>query len=242
MIVIPVLPCLALDETLDFYRALGFTVTHEQTRPYMYGAVALEGIELHFTKAAAKQPGALCLLMVEAVDPYHERFAAGLRAQYGRVPTAGKPRITRLRSGQTRFYLFDPAGNQLLFIAMNEPSIDYEAYDDTLSALGQTLVNASFVRDTYTDDEKAAKVLDKALARAAKKGWEGVAVVDRARALAARAEIAVALGDTAHAAELQRELAALPLDEETWHTYREELEAPQRLARWIETAEVGSDG
>lgn len=36
---IPVLPCSWLEETLDFYRALGFVVTHERTTPCIYGAV-----------------------------------------------------------------------------------------------------------------------------------------------------------------------------------------------------------
>jgi hypothetical protein len=35
----PLFPCVSLDETLAFYRALGFEVTHEQSDPYVYGAV-----------------------------------------------------------------------------------------------------------------------------------------------------------------------------------------------------------
>jgi catechol 2,3-dioxygenase-like lactoylglutathione lyase family enzyme len=46
--VIPLLPCVSLEETLDFYRALGFEVTHEQTWPYAYGSVFRNGVNLHF--------------------------------------------------------------------------------------------------------------------------------------------------------------------------------------------------
>lgn len=240
MYVIPVFPCRELDVSLAFYRALGFTVTHEQTKPYVYGAVQLEELALNFTQArgaAAKEGGVLCLVMVKDVAAKHQAFADGLRAHYGRVPTAGEPRITRWRAGQTRFHLFDPVGNVLLFIAEDEPEIDYEAYDGTLSALGQAMVSAAFVRDTYTDDVKAGRVLDRALARGEKVQWEGVDVVERARVLAMRAELAVALGDQARATELQEALDALALPEEVWEANRAELEAPQRLARWIETAD-----
>jgi hypothetical protein len=33
---VPLLPCVAPEETLAFWRALGFAVTYEQTRPYLY--------------------------------------------------------------------------------------------------------------------------------------------------------------------------------------------------------------
>jgi hypothetical protein len=37
---IPILPCRSIDENLDFYRALGFEVTFQQTRPNPYAVVA----------------------------------------------------------------------------------------------------------------------------------------------------------------------------------------------------------
>ncbi|MGH3811427.1 MAG: hypothetical protein ACRDUV_03080 [Pseudonocardiaceae bacterium] len=43
--VIPVLPCGALGETLGYYRALGFEVTHQQTWLYVYGAVRRGGAQ-----------------------------------------------------------------------------------------------------------------------------------------------------------------------------------------------------
>ena len=46
--VVPVLPCESLDESLTFYRALGFEVTYEQTTPYVYGAVRWGGVDLNF--------------------------------------------------------------------------------------------------------------------------------------------------------------------------------------------------
>jgi hypothetical protein len=102
-------PCVALAATLYFYRTLGFEVTYEQQTPYEYGAVRRGGIDLHFHGRKQVNPEksfSTCLVFVSGVEPYHRAFADALRAKYGKVPTAGLPRITRLRRGQTRFAAF----------------------------------------------------------------------------------------------------------------------------------------
>ena len=116
---IPVFPCASPDETLEFYRALGFEVTHEQKKPYVYLAVKRGGFDLHFYGGGKPDPeGAAAVpgdgLGCGAAPP-------GLRCRpkekLGRVPTAGQPRITRLRKGQRRFTVVDPGGNSIIFIA-----------------------------------------------------------------------------------------------------------------------------
>src|SRR5918995_5858666 len=101
--VIPVLPCASLGETLGFFRALGFEVTHEQEWPYAYGAVRWGGAELHFHGTGARTipraSAASCLVMVPGVEAPHREFVESLRGSLGRVPTAGFPHITRLRPG-----------------------------------------------------------------------------------------------------------------------------------------------
>lgn len=233
--IIPVLPCLSLPETLAFYQALGFSVTHEQTEPYVYGAVQRGAIDLHFTGArgfAKRPPSEMCLVMVPDIEPYHRAFADGLRRKYGRVPTAGTPRITRYRPGKTRFHLFDPTGNVLLFINTNEPEMDYSQYEAEMSPLARSLDKAIFLRDTYTDDESAARVLDKALAR-----YADADPLERALALAARAEIAVALGDAERAQACRAELAQIPLSDEERRRYEWELAAADYLERWVTQAD-----
>lgn len=228
---IPVFPCRKLAETLDFYRVLGFTVTHEQMEPYLYGAVQRGAVELHFARfkgAGAVQGNSVCLVMVPEVAAYHRAFAEGLRRRYGRIPTAGSPRITRLQPGQTRFHLYDPEGNVLIFIDQNEPDVSYEQGEETRSPLAAALENAAFLRDTYTNDASAARVLDKALARHA-----GAEPLERALALAARAELAVALGDGQRARVLLAEIEAMPLSAEDRARHRTELEAASRLAQWL---------
>lgn len=43
---VPILPCVAPEEALAFWRALGFAVTYELTKPYLYLAFRWCGFEL----------------------------------------------------------------------------------------------------------------------------------------------------------------------------------------------------
>lgn len=228
--VTPVLMCKSPGESRTFYEAAGFSITYWQDTPYFYGAIQRGEISLHLTKGKS---GAMCLVHVPDVAVYHRAIADGLRATYGRIPVAGFPRITRLRPGQTRFHLFDPTGNDLVFINMDEPDIDYDAYDDTLSPLMRALDTAAFLRDTYTDDKGAAKLLDKKLAR-----HTDATPLERARVLASRAELAVALGEIEHSRALRHELEQIPLSDEDREQFHDELHAADYLERWIVQADA----
>jgi hypothetical protein len=227
----PLFPCVSLKETLDFYRTLGFGVTYEQESPYAYGAVSRGGIDLHFHGTKQVNPEksfSTCLVFVLKVGPYHRAFADALRVKYGKVPTAGLPRITRLQKDQTRFTTFDPSGNKLVFIDRDEPEMDYSWYEAKRSNLGRAIDMAVFLRDTYYEDKAAAKVLDKALATA-----ESADPIERALALAARAELAVAMGDAMGAQAAQAELQQVPLSEADRARLCDELQAAERLERWL---------
>jgi hypothetical protein len=227
--VIPVFQVKALDAVLPFYQSLGFQVTYQQDKPYIYGAVQRGNINIHFVKGTSSM---MCLVLVPNVEDYHKTFADGLRTTYGKVLTRGMPRITRFRPGQTRFTVYDPAGNSMLFINQDEPDIDYDAYDDSLSPLMQVLENVKFVRDTYTDDQAAAKLLDKKLLQ-----HQSASPIDRARALGVRAELAIAMGDVERAQTIRKELAAIHLTDEERTIYRDELQAAERLERWLTESE-----
>ena len=230
--VIPLFPCKSLVDSLDFYRALGFEVTSEQTEPYPYGSVQRGGVEIHFTPRlsvhGAKNAFGASLVLVDDLQVVYRVFAERLRAKYGRIPTAGLPRITRPHKGQTRFTTFDPSGNLLIYIERNEPEASYYAPAGEQSELGQALENAVFLRDTYSNDIAAAKVLDSALQKHDKAGS-----VERARALAARAELAVALGEGDRARALLGELDRIPLSDDDRERFREELRAADELDRWL---------
>nr|WIF20048.1 hypothetical protein [Sorangium cellulosum] len=228
---IPVLPSVSMPETLAFYGALGFEVTHQQTRPNVYAATRRGEVHLHFMGMKNLDPlqaYSTCLVIVPEVEHLHGTFAEALRRAYGKLPTAGLPRISRMKKGQSRFTVVDVAGNSVVFIKRNAPDDHDEgaAGSHPDSHLGRALRAAARLRDFKNDDEAAARVLDRALARS-----EPAAPIERARALAARLEIAVAVGDEARARTLRAEIDELPLSGEDSAQIRAELDAVDALER-----------
>ncbi|NOK39180.1 VOC family protein [Corallococcus exercitus] len=220
---IPLLPCVELAPTLEFYALLGFEVTYQQRAPNPYAATRRGGAQLHFFGLKGLDPlkaFSSCLIIVDEVEELHARFLAALRTAHGRLPLRGLPRMTRMKKGQTRFTVVDPSGNSVMFIRRDEPSGYGDDAEAPTSILGKALKTARRLRDFKGDDAAAAKVLDVAL----KKVGAGT-TMERARALVARAELAVALGDTPDALERVRDLSALPLSEAEHEALRLELEA-----------------
>lgn len=206
---IPVLPCIDLDETLAFYLRLGFAVTHQQTRPNVYAALERDGAHVHFAGVKGIDPKkafSTCLMIVPEVEELHGLFAGALREAYGKVPVAGVPRISRMRKGQSRFTIVDPSGNSIIVIRRDGEVDDATKSYRPMSRLGRALEQAVLLRDFKNDDAAAAKVLDIALAKS-----EPCPPVERARALAARIELALAAGDRLRAHALRSELGALEL-------------------------------
>jgi|GEM_PF-6762848 len=225
---IPVFPCKSLQAMLDFYRTLGFEVTYQQEQPYIYASVSRDRVNLHFSKLTTfASKSAVCLIFVADIQAYHRNFADALRTKYLKVPTVELPRITRYRQGQTRFHIFDPSGNILIFIAQNEGDTSYEYSQEGLSASEQALENAIFLRDTYVNDKAAAGVLDKALQRV------DATPLEHARLLAMRAEIAVATGDMDTCRAIRDKLQQISLSPDEQKQYQHELEASHKLERWI---------
>lgn len=231
---IPILPCLELEETLTFYRALGFEVTHEQTWPYQFGSVHRRGVDVYFHRFKgrkvdpAKSTGA-CVVLVDEVESLHQGFVDGLRRAYGRLPVRDIPRIGRCWKGQTRFGVVDPAGNTITFIRRDEDAAaayEWMSGQAETSHLAQALGSAYNLRVFQNNDSGAARVLDVALRKD-----EPAPAIDRARALAARAELAVALGETERGRALRDELQQVTLSDEEREPFRDELEAADRLAR-----------
>lgn len=231
---VPVLWSGQLTGTLDFYRVLGYKVTHEQTRPYNYGAVERNQCALHF----ASEPKGLelpaeqvtCLVMIDNAADLHRSFTDALRERYGKVPAKGCPRITRFRPGQSRFTVVDPVGNTVIYIQRDEPEeVEYGGSRE-LDGLAKVLDNARILRDFKNDDKAARRVLEVGLGRY---GAEAEAV-DKARALAALAELATAMGESACAAELRADLRTIDLSEIERKQVADELRAATDLAEWLD--------
>ena len=206
---IPVLWSGDLPVTAEFYRALGYAVTHEQTRPYHYGVVERDGHQLHFgptpsDAGSAEAANVSCLVLIDDAELWHTEFSARLRERYGRVPARGTPRITRFRPGQTRFTVVDPAGNSVIYIQHGEPDVDYGGSRE-LAGLARVLDNARILRDFKADDRAAARVLEVGLRRFR----HSATPFEHARALAMLNEIHTAADDSERAAQRRRDLEAL---------------------------------
>ncbi|MFI9594958.1 glyoxalase [Nonomuraea sp. NPDC052265] len=195
---VPLLPCASVEKTLEFYEALGFTVTHRQTRPYVYLALRWSGFDLHFGPAPkefdpARGESGACLVLVDAVAPYHAAFVAGMRRVYGKAPSSGLPRITRYRPGASRFTLTDPSGNSIMFIRRDEPAELEYGGSAKLTGLAKALDNARILREFKNDDLQAYRALKSAVRR---HGAQAPAA-ERAIALCHLLDLAAALGEPA---------------------------------------------
>ena len=211
--IVPLLPCLAPEETLAFWRALGFTVIWEQHKPYLYLAFRWSGFELHYGRGPAGVDPAQeltggCLVLVRAVAPYHQRFTAAMRGAYGKVLAKGLPRISRCRAGSSRFTVMDPSGNSIVFIRRDEPAALEYGGSKRLTGLAKVLDNARILREFKTDDRAAFRALNSGLRR---HGADAPAV-ERAMALAALIELSTALDEPERVPQWGERLRRIELD------------------------------
>jgi hypothetical protein len=229
--VVPVLPCHSPHETEEFYTALGFETTYRQHKPYLYLAFHWSGFHVHFSAAPERldpeqEDGGGCLVMVDAIAPYHAAFTAAMRSAYGKVLAKGRPRITRLRPGATRFTLVDPTGNSLIFIQRDEPAeLEYGGSKE-LTGLARNLDNARILAEFKNDDRAAMRTLVSGLRRHGEKASD----VERARAYAMLVELAVSSEDHAKAAQWAEALRSIDLSEEERAGIAEELAQAERLS------------
>lgn len=216
--VIPALPCRDLDDTLPFYRALGFEVTYRQERPNPYAAVQRGDIELHLFGVPGFDPAesmGTVIVLVPDTGELHAAFAAGLRAAFGRVPVSGIPRMTRPRRMQgTRggFMVVDPGGNWLRISRQRTASdadLDGGPQDRPAPAegrLARVVAAAARQADSHGDEAAGIRMLETGLARHA-----DAPPAQRLPALVYLAELRVRTGDREAAAALLAEVAALEL-------------------------------
>lgn len=182
---VPVLPCKAIGETLEFWGNMGFTTTYRQDRPYQYGVVERNGHQLHFVRVKGADPGYTgCLMMVENVEQAHSDFCNALKTQLGRVPNTGIPRISRMRPGQSRFTVTDVSENSVIVIQIGEKDqVEYEDADPaTLTPLQKAISLALRLRDFKEDYPAAMKVIETAIGKMA----EDESAMDREKALEIR--------------------------------------------------------
>lgn len=190
--IIPLLPCRHLDDTLAFYEALGFERTYRQQRPNPYAVVVRDDIQIHLHGVEGFDPESSLgnvLVVVPDADALYEAFADGLRAAYGKLPSAGIPRILRPRKrfGTVRgFSVVDPGGNWLRV----QRKGDAEERGSQARGLPRAIEAAARHGDARGHHPDALEILDAGLAR-----FADAPPVERVRALLYRAELGVRMGD-----------------------------------------------
>ncbi|MEV6302436.1 glyoxalase [Actinoplanes sp. NPDC051861] len=234
--IVPLLPCLAPEETLTFWRALGFRVTWEQHRPYLYLAFRWSGFELHYGRPAegadaAQERTGGCLVMVDDVAPYHSAFTEAMRGTYGKVLSKGLPRITRYRAGASRFTVMDPSGNSIVFIRRDEPEgLEYGG-SKQLTGLAKVLDNARILREFKTDDRAAFRALNSGLRRN-----PDAPAVEQAMALAALIELSLALDEPDRVPEWGGRLRVLGLTPDERARVTAFVADPALIEPWLATS------
>lgn len=117
--IIPMFECdyNLFDNHLEFYTAMGFSISYYQKAPYRFASVEKDGIgEISFYGVKNyKEDGNIggCYVCVPNVREVFEELKANLKAYYGKIPSKGTPRFSRLNktAEDWRFNVTDPSGN-----------------------------------------------------------------------------------------------------------------------------------
>lgn len=208
-ITIPLLPCHAISPMLEFYRLLGFEVTYQQSKPNNYAVVKRGGIELHFFSMPQYEPAnsySTCYVRVPDVDTLYNAFRAGLRAHYGRVPSAGIPRIISLKNkayGVREFIVVDPGGNWIRIGQIIETNVPDERPAQNASKLVKA-THAAELLERIGHYDRAIATLELALA-------QGGDPSERVAALAVRLSLAINQQDYERAAQTLHDIQQISL-------------------------------
>jgi catechol 2,3-dioxygenase-like lactoylglutathione lyase family enzyme len=216
--VIPALPCRDLDDSLPFYRALGFEVTYRQERPNPYAVVRRDEIELHLFGVPGFDPAEsmhTVIVLVPDTGALHAAFAAGLREAFGKVPVSGIPRMTRPRKMQGMrggFMVVDPGGNWLRILRQaTESDFDpdggpQDRPTEEEGRLARVVAAAARQADSHGDEAAGIRMLLTGLARHA-----DAPPAQRLPALVYLAELHVRTGDRDAAAAVLAKIGELEL-------------------------------
>ena len=230
---IPILRVFDLEETVSFWESMGFERTYFQKAPYPYAVLERGGYGMHFVGQKGLNPEESpygCMVMVGDVVAVHQEFSKALKERLGRVPNKGIPRITRMRPKQTRFTLYDPSGNWVIFIQIGEEdTAAVEKSEDTsLEGLEKAIAKAIRFREFKEEVDSAAKILDIALEK-----YKDDKPYFLTQALVLRAELAIDMEESEKAKTLLNQLRQLNLSEEDRTALSEEFERVEDLEKML---------
>lgn len=174
---IPLLPAVSINQTLEFYQAIGAILTYQQKAPNNYIGFKLGEIEIHFFGMKQLQPGAnfsTCYLIVDKVDKLYATCREGLKTLYGKVPIKGVPRINQIKDmptyGVRQFIMVDPSGNYIR-VGQPIPKTDSVLFEEngkkpaSSTPLGKAYELADRLANGKEDLSAAMREINKALAK-----------------------------------------------------------------------------
>lgn len=172
---IPLLPSNSINDTLEFYKAIGCVITYQQKAPNNYLGLKIRGIEIHFFGLKQIKPEtnfSSCYLVIDDIDTFYLTCREELKKKYGKIPLKGIPRINPIKDmptyGVRQFVLIDPSGN---YIRIGQPiektaSIVFEengVKPQKGTPLSKTYELADRLANGKDDLEAAIKIIDKTL-------------------------------------------------------------------------------
>jgi hypothetical protein len=158
------------------------------------------------------------IVVVPDPDALYRSFAEGMRKVYGKLPVKGIPRILRPRKRFGTVYGFsvvDVGGN---WLRVSKTGDTEEGADEGEAGLAKIIDVAARLGDAHGDDATALKTLENGLSR-----YPDAPLLDRARALLFRAELAVRVGNRSLAESALSESQLLNLDDDAKASIASEL-------------------
>ncbi len=150
----------------------------------------------------------MCYVHVPDVDAVYREFCNQLKKTYGKIPSKGFPKITRVNdlAEDRRFNLVDPAGNRLLIGQKHDrPKLISIDLHETVTRFRHAYDIAYKLAYAKDEPAEAARVLDLGFAKA---GEESSALCFQACVL--RADIAVSMNDWELAVTFVQKAESLP--------------------------------
>lgn len=214
----------------EFYTALGFEITFEQTAPYQFLSVRRGGIELSFYGDKDFDPETSahgCLVNTDDVEYLYSAFTEGLKSFFGEVPVQGIPRVGALKNmsyGVRQFLMTDPGGNTIQ--VAQEISEDQHHRPAPKETVARAIHMGTLFADSKQDLELAVKVLDRALHRTDQQPT----VVQLVKLLVLRADVAIRQEHPGLADELLTRVRTTELSTPEREELVDELRRVQELA------------
>jgi hypothetical protein len=179
--IIPILPCVSIDEQCAFYEALGFATTAKYRSPNAYVCVEFEDIALHFWGSRKNEPSAnasMVFIHIADADALNGRFSTNLKTALGKIPRSGMPRISKVRALQDdrRFTVCDPGGNTLYFATPTSGAVSARTLESVEHAKAFAVVYD--LLHSHENAEKAVKSLAAFMRRYDELGGADKAKVD----------------------------------------------------------------